>query len=161
VLEVRRVVEGLRPPSLDDLGLAGALAQSTQRLAAGTGLTIDLQVAELPVLPAAVEVAAYRIVTEAVTNVVRHAGATRCEVTVQADDSVLRLEVTDDGRGFGEVDPASTGHGLQTMRERAEELRGRLRVSSDGQTTVSAVLPLPTVALRRAAAAGSDRRPER
>ncbi len=114
--------------------------------------------AELPVLPAAVEVAAYRIVTEAVTNVVRHAGATTCEVRVEADDSLLRVEVTDDGRGLGDLDAASAGHGLQTMRERAEELRGRLRVTSDGQTTVSALLPLPTVAPRRAATTAPDRR---
>ncbi|HUR22636.1 MAG TPA: histidine kinase, partial [Acidimicrobiales bacterium] len=84
VVEVRRVVEGLRPPSLDELGLAGALAETTQRLAAGAGIAVDLHVGELPTLPAAVEVAAYRIVTEAVTNVVRHAEATKCEITVKA-----------------------------------------------------------------------------
>jgi signal transduction histidine kinase len=142
VLEVRRVVEGLRPPSLDELGLAASLAQATERLTAGAGVQIDLHVEELPALPAAVEVAAYRIVTEAVTNVVRHAAASRCEVTAEATGAVLRLTVTDDGRGVA-PDTARTGNGLQTMRERAEELRGRLQVMSAGGTTVVAELPLP------------------
>jgi signal transduction histidine kinase len=145
VLEVRRVVEGLRPPSLDELGLAAALAQATERLTAGASVSLDLRVDELPPLPAAVEVAAYRIVTEAVTNVVRHAAARSCRVEAAAADGLLRLTVVDDGRG---VAPSAvrTGHGLQTMRERAEELRGRLRVHSGIGTTVVAELPVPRAA---------------
>ena len=139
VLEVRRVVEGLRPPALDELGLAGALAHAVERLTAGTGIAVDLEVAELPPLSAAVEVAAYRIVTEAVTNVVRHSGATRCEVAVTPAGRRLRLRVADDGRG---LHPDGSGHGLQTMRERAEELRGRLRLLNGSGTTVVAELPL-------------------
>lgn len=158
VLEVRRVVEGLRPPSLDELGLSGALSETTKRLAAGSGIAIDLQIAELPTLPAAVEVAAYRIVTEAVTNVVRHAGATKCEITVEAEDSLLRLIVIDDGRGFGDLGCAPSGHGLQSMRERAEELRGRLQVTSNGRTRLSAELPLPPVDTDRPAAADRNGR---
>ena len=142
VLEVRRVVEGLRPPSLDELGLAAALAQATERLTAGAGVSLVLDVDELPPLPAAVEVAAYRIVTEAVTNVVRHASASGCRVGVAADGRVLRLTVADDGLGVS-PDVGVGGHGLQTMRERAEELRGRLSVVSSGGTTVVAELPLP------------------
>jgi signal transduction histidine kinase len=142
VLEVRRVVEGLRPPALDELGLAASIAQATERLTAGGGIRLDLRVDELPSLPAAVEVAAYRIVTEAVTNVVRHASASSCLVGVVADGSVLRLTVADDGLGVpGAV--GLGGNGLQTMRERAEELRGRLSVVSAGGTTVVAELPLP------------------
>jgi signal transduction histidine kinase len=143
VLEVRRVVEGLRPPSLDELGLAGALAQTTRRLVAGTDIDLELHVADLPTLPAAVEVAAYRIVTEAVTNVVRHADATRCRIEVDADPSRLRLSVTDDGHGFEQVDGTAGGHGLHTMRERAEELRGTLRLVSGDGGAVVAELPLP------------------
>ena len=142
VIEVRRVVEGLRPPALDELGLNGALAQVTQRLTAGTVTAVDLDVADLPPLSAALEVAAYRIVTEAVTNVVRHANATICHIALQAHDGTLEIVVSDDGRGIDH--PKSTnGNGLHTMRERAEELRGRLDVRSEHGTTVAALLPLP------------------
>jgi signal transduction histidine kinase len=142
VLEVRRVVEGLRPPAVDELGLAGALEQATQRLTTGSGTAVELRVGELPPLPAAVEVAAYRIVTEAVTNVVRHAAATHCTVDVSVVGRSLRIGISDDGRGL--PSPLPRGNGLQTMRERAEELRGRLRVTSDQGVTVVAELPLPS-----------------
>jgi signal transduction histidine kinase len=139
ILDVRRVVEGLRPPALDELGLAGALAQATRRLTAGSATAIEVAADGLPPLPAAVEVAAFRIVTEAVTNVVRHAQATRCRVTLAVEGGRLHIEVCDDGRG---ADGSGTGHGLDTMRERAEELRGRLQVSHREGTTVTAELPL-------------------
>jgi signal transduction histidine kinase len=142
MVEVRRVVEGLRPPAIDDLGLTGALQQAVTRLMGGSGMDARVDIGELPPLPAAMEIAVYRIITEAVTNVVRHAGATRCEVSLRAADGVLRLSVTDDGRGI--VDPrVSSGHGLQTMRERTEELRGRFDVSSEHGTVIVAELPLP------------------
>jgi signal transduction histidine kinase len=143
VLEVRRVVEGLRPPALDELGLPTALAQAVARLTAGSGVAVELRAADLPPLSAAVEVAAYRIVAEAVTNVVRHSGATTCCITVAVAGPLLRVTVTDDGRG---LDPAAdgSGNGLLTMRERAAELRGRFRVSGTRGTTVVAELPLPT-----------------
>jgi signal transduction histidine kinase len=140
VLEVRRVVEGLRPPALDELGLVGALREVLGRLAAG--LDVSLTSDDLPTLPAAVEVAVFRIVTEAVTNVARHADARHCWITLERTGSGLRATIRDDGRGGAAG--AVTGHGLQTMRERAEELRGRLRVvSTDDGTTVVAELPLP------------------
>lgn len=141
VTEVRRVVEGLRPPALDELGLTGALTQVLQRLAAGNAVRVDLHVGELPPLSAATEVAAFRIVTEAVTNVIRHANARTCRVSIDASDGVLRASVTDDGTGIRNA-TSSSGNGLQTMRERADELRGRLRVSSAFGTTVTAELPL-------------------
>ena len=91
------------------------------------------------------EVAAFRITTEAVTNVVRHAGATRCQVRVSATDGLLLVAVNDNGQGIRSNGPAAVGHGLQTMRERAEELRGQLRISSTpgNGTTVTAEIPLP------------------
>jgi signal transduction histidine kinase len=157
VLEVRRVVEGLRPPALDELGLAGALAQATSRLTAGSGTVVDLEMAELPPLPAAVEVAAFRIVTEAVTNAVRHAGAARCLVRVEVTRGDLAVVVADDGRGVGPGSATAGGHGLQTMRERCEELRGRFAVTDGGGTTVSALIPVRTAgrSRRRPAAAGA------
>jgi signal transduction histidine kinase len=142
VLEVRRVVEGLRPPALDDLGLTGALRQAVTRLTTSSGIRARLDIDEIPDLSAAMEVAAYRIVTEAVTNVVRHAGATRCDVSLHSAGGVLHLSVADDGRGFA-TDDRSSGHGMQTMRERAEELRGRLEISTSNGTMVVAELPLP------------------
>jgi signal transduction histidine kinase len=156
VEDVRRVVEGLRPPALDEIGLAGAIEQAIGRLtnrgiagrsgASGAhGPAAEVTIAPLPALSAAVEVAAYRIVSEAVTNVVRHAAATRCRVTVATDGQALRIEVQDDGGG---IRPGSRrGHGLDTMRERAEELGGTLTVSSPASgfartgTAVTAVLP--------------------
>lgn len=155
VTEVRRVVEGLRPPALDELGLAGALTQVLQRLAAGNVVQVDLHVGDLPQLSAAAEVAAFRIVTEAVTNVIRHANARTCRVSIDASDGVLRTTITDDGTGISDA-AASSGNGLQTMRERADELRGRLRVSSAFGTTVTAELPLfPTGRQAAIAPAGS------
>jgi signal transduction histidine kinase len=143
VLEVRRVVEGLRPPALDELGLSGALRHTVQRLTTGSDLAVELSVDDLPSLPAAVEVAACRIVAEAVTNVVRHASAGSCTVALESDGPLLRITVSDDGCGIRPGPAPSAGHGLQTMTERAEELRGRLRVDPTGGTTVRAELPLP------------------
>ncbi len=143
LLEVRRLVEGLRPPALDELGLAGALDQAARRLTTGTGLVVDVQVAPTRALPAAVEVAAYRIVSEALTNIVRHAAASRCEIRIDHTAATVRVAISDNGRGL----PSRTagGHGLQTMRERAEELRGTLRLVSgdNGGTVVIADLPAP------------------
>jgi signal transduction histidine kinase len=89
VVDVRRLVEGLRPPALDELGLAGACAQAVERLTAGSGLAASIDACDhLPALPAAVEVAAYRIVVEAVTNTVRHAHARHCQVSMTVSPSL-------------------------------------------------------------------------
>lgn len=83
--------------------------------------------------------AIYRIVTEAVTNVIRHARAARCTVTVSCHGPTVCVSVVDDGRGEGpHADP---GHGLDTMRERAEELGGRFEICYDQGTTVRAEIP--------------------
>ncbi|MGC5583798.1 histidine kinase [Ornithinimicrobium sp. W1665] len=138
---VREVVEGLRPPALDDLGLAGVVREHVHALAP-TGLAVDLRCPPtLEVGSAAVEVAAYRIVTEALTNVVRHARASRCRVELQVRDGWLLLEVADDGNGPGER-PA--GVGTASMRERAAELGGTLELGPGeaGGTTVTARIPI-------------------
>jgi signal transduction histidine kinase len=141
--DVRRLVNDLRPPALDELGLVRALRQQTDRLALrspGLDIRVDSDPA-LPQLPAATEVAAYRIAVEAVTNSVRHAGAKTCHVQVAADGA-LRLEVVDDGSGIVEGTPP--GVGLTAMRERAAEVGGSCIVlPADGcGTRVLAVLPL-------------------
>jgi signal transduction histidine kinase len=109
---------------------------------AATGLEVDLRCPPtLEVRSAAVEVAAYRIVTEALTNVVRHSGATRCRVALQVRAGWLLVEVADDGVGPG---GGADGVGTASMRERAAELGGTLEVGpgATGGTTVSARIPI-------------------
>jgi two-component system, NarL family, sensor kinase len=97
--------------------------------------------ADLPALPEAIETAAYRITQEALTNVIRHAGAHHAHVTLDASDAALTVTITDDGHGIHR--PPHPGVGLTSMRQRAQALRGTLRVdSSDHGTTVMATLPL-------------------
>ncbi|PKH44330.1 Histidine kinase-, DNA gyrase B-, and HSP90-like ATPase [Nocardioides alpinus] len=146
IVEVRRLVEGLRPPALDQLGLVSALRHRAAEHASGSGsLGVPWSVEaddDLESLPAAVEVAAYRIVVEAVTNVQRHSGADSCRVRLARADGELLVEVADDGRGLA-VDRRA-GVGLSSMRERAEELGGTFDVGAgaDGGTVVRARLPL-------------------
>ena len=162
VADVRRLVEGLRPPAIDDLGLGPAVRQAVLGLATAAGIGADVDVADpLPDVPAAVEVALYRIISEAVTNVVRRSGAASCRVAILVRDRTIVAEVSDDGGGFsapggprgdgrarggGQAgrDAHASGHGLISMRERAEELGGSLAIRSDGSgTTITATLPLP------------------
>ncbi len=143
IADVRRAVYDLRPPALDELGLVPALREGTAQYEQN-GLNISVHAPEsLPQLPAAIEVAAYRIAQEAVTNVVRHAGAHTCDVRISLDEmaNVFCLEVMDDGRGISEK--RGTGVGLHSMRERAEELGGTCVVESrpEGGVRVSARLP--------------------
>jgi signal transduction histidine kinase len=128
--DVRRIVYGLRPPTLDELGLTGSLRNEIARLqreAPALSVTMDIPGEELAGLPAAVEVAAYRIVTEALTNVVTHSKATRCCVSVRQDGS-LALEVSDNGVGMPEG--WRSGVGITAMRERVAELGGDLLIES-------------------------------
>jgi two-component system, NarL family, sensor kinase len=144
VTDLRRVVYALRPPALDQLGLVGALAQQTTTLSMGDAQLICEIVAPdpMPPLPAAVEVAAFRIAQEALTNVARHSEARRAVVTI-AVDSALRLEVRDDGLGLPEH--PRTGVGLTSMRERSTELGGSFEIApaDGGGTLVRVRLPLP------------------
>ncbi|WP_161964928.1 GAF domain-containing sensor histidine kinase [Ornithinimicrobium cerasi] len=143
VADVRRLVHDLRPPALDDRGLVGALTQQAERMSvAGPATTVTAPDPGLGALPAAVEVAAYRIVGEALTNVTRHARARTCEVRLEVADGALVVTVRDDGVGV--PDDAESGVGLLSLHERAAELGGRADVSCppDGGTLVRAVLPL-------------------
>jgi two-component system, NarL family, sensor kinase len=138
VADVRRLVHDLRPPALDDRGLVGAMRQQAERLDPAAAVEAD----DLGPLPAAVEVAAYRIASEAMTNVARHAEASACTVRLAVVDSALLVEVEDDGVGI-DAD-AQAGVGLVGLRERAAELGGRSEVTcpSTGGTLVRAWLPL-------------------
>ncbi len=116
--EIRRLAQALRPPVLDSLGLLGALEQHADTLG-----TLDVRVSgAVPRLPAAVEVAAYRIATEALTNVVRHSCATAVTVVFTPVEHELRLVVQDNGRPVNGA--WVSGVGLASMRERAGELGG-------------------------------------
>jgi signal transduction histidine kinase len=159
VYDIRRLVYGLRPPALDDLGLVAAIREQASRhgdladdpvkraggATSTNGLILSVDVPEqLPPLPAAVEVACYRIAQEAITNVARHARARTCRVRLSIDETEneLALEVVDDGVGFTEDDRA--GVGLSSMAERAAELGGRCVVAPNpaSGTRVLARLPL-------------------
>jgi signal transduction histidine kinase len=142
--DVRRLVHDLRPPALDEVGLVGALEQQVQRFRlGGDGVEVTLRsTAGLADLPAAVEVAAYRIVSEALANVSKHARAGRADVSLTSSPGALEVVVADDGVG---IDPsAPAGVGLVSLRERAAELGGTVSVvcPPTGGTVVTAVLPL-------------------
>jgi signal transduction histidine kinase len=142
VLDVRRIVEGLRPPALDDLGLVAAVHELAARVG-GDGLAVCVEADALPRLPAGVEVAAYRIVQEALANAARHARATTARVSLTLTAGQLQVRVVDDGTG--RVVPRTDGVGLGSMRERAEEIGGSftLRAEPGHGTTVTATLPVP------------------
>lgn len=140
--EVRRIALQLRPEALDDLGLATALRVLGERLGEDRDLTIAVRVAEpLPALTPEEELVLYRVAQEALTNVVRHAEATRAEICVEMLDRRLELRVADDGRG---ITPAPQGGGIRGMRERAALIGARLDViePSHGGAQVRLALPL-------------------
>ena len=141
--DVRRLVHGLRPPALDDLGLLAALDQQAERLSsAELAVTVDAEA--VPTLSAAVEVAAYRIASEALANTARHARARRAAVRLVGGPGSLLVEVSDDGAGSGP--DVVAGVGLRAIRERAEELGGRTEITCPpvGGTRVRAWLPTST-----------------
>lgn len=142
VTDIRRLVYALRPPALDDLGLRGALEEQINQYRT-SGVALMLEAPEtLPPLSAAIEMACYRIVQEALTNVVRHAHATRATVSLEVREAFMRVEVEDNGQGL----PPGVRHGvgLSSLHERAEELGGTcfIEVVPTGGTRVSARLPL-------------------
>ncbi len=143
ITEIRRLVEGLRPPALDELGLIAAVAQQTRHMhtAAGSPLVVTMEAPDpMPALPAAVEVAAYRIVIEALTNVARHASCERAQVVLTVDQVGLQIRVEDPGQGDK---PWRAGVGMASMRERAEQVGGSLTAEArpDGGR-VQATIPL-------------------
>jgi two-component system NarL family sensor kinase len=155
VSEVRRLVYGLRPPALDQLGLVEAVRDLIRRggqddlAASGLKIQVDGPEEGLPELPAAVEVNAYRIALEALTNVTRHASAQRCEILFRCEPpegvekkSALLVQIYDDGVGF--LPAYRAGVGLRSMHERAEELGGRLEIqpANPSGTLIRAWLPL-------------------
>ena len=143
VAEIRRLVYALRPPVLDEFGLVTAIREHVAPYTGPKGLQVTFNTTEpLPPLPAAVEVAAYRIVLEAFTNIVNHAEAKSCNIMTKIEDNALLIEVSDDGKGISSNNRA--GVGFTSMRERAAELGGEFMVENNprGGTRVKAQLPL-------------------
>jgi signal transduction histidine kinase len=146
--EARAAISGLRPPVLDDLGLAGGLA-SLARSMPQLNLELDLSDARLP---EHIELALYRIAQEGLQNVVKHADATRTRLRFAVDDDIARLEIVDDGVGFDTFEnplggDEMGGYGVLSMAERAELVGGRLNIRSrpGTGTAVTATIPLPPI----------------
>jgi signal transduction histidine kinase len=143
--DIRRLVHDLRPVALDELGLVPALRQHLTRCEHEQGLAVEFVADEGERLPAPLETALFRIVQEAVNNVLRHAQALHVIVTLSRDLDQVTVQIVDDGQGFDIQLPRSGRHvGLWSMRERVEQLGGQLEVhSAPGQgTTVTAIVPL-------------------
>jgi two-component system NarL family sensor kinase len=141
IMDIRRVIYGLRPPALDELGLIEAIR--TQAIVfQSDALEIGLKLpAALPSIPAAAEVAAYRIVQEALANITNHANARKCVIQIEFATDTIRLVVEDDG--IGTQIPIRAGVGIMSMRELANELGGTCEIgrSDMGGLKVSAWLP--------------------
>lgn len=141
--DVRRLAYELRPPVLDQLGLVGALRQEAATMSSGSLQVVVDAPEQMPDLAAAVEVAAYRIGSEALANVARHARARHAWVELRAGDDAVEISVEDDGSGIRGTPRA--GVGLSSMRERAEELGGELRIGRSRRGGVAIVARLPHV----------------
>jgi signal transduction histidine kinase len=143
ITDIRRLVYALRPPVLDELGLVSAIGEHIGRYNQPNGLQVSINAPDhLPLLPAAVEVAAYHMALEALTNVARHANARTCRIRLWLE-SGLCLEIIDDGDGMATDKHA--GVGLTSMRERAAELGGEFKIEPGVRhgTRVWVRLPLP------------------
>jgi len=140
---VRRLLADLRPPGLEELGLVAALEERASQLSRPGEFDIQLRIAE-PLAPLApgVEVAAYRIAVEALTNAARHSGGRHCCLELSTGQ-LLRLVITDDGHGLS--NPDGEGIGIATMRERACELGGRLTIEAADGAGGRVVAELPTL----------------
>jgi two-component system, NarL family, sensor kinase len=138
---IRRVVDGLQPSVLEDVGLVSALQILLADIRRSTGMHITFEPSSLPDLPSGTASTAYRIVAEALTNVVRHSGATLCTLRVDHDDAMLHIEIADNGRGFDTSMP--TGMGLRSMVDRAGLANGVTTISSAPGSGTTIALELP------------------
>ena len=143
--DVRRLAVELRPTALDDFGLVPAVERLTDTFREQSGLQVELE-AQLGEerLPQAAETALYRMIQEAFTNVVKHAGASRVSVLLQRQDGTARAVVEDDGGGFDPGAVRGEALGLEGMRERLALVGGRLRVESSSGAGTTLVAEVPT-----------------
>ena len=145
--DVRRLAVELRPRALDDFGLVAALERLTQEITEQTGLVVELE-SRLPDgrLPGEIETTVYRVVQEALNNVIKHADAKRVSVLLNQKNGMITALVEDDGEGFSPDEDGGRGVGLLGMRERVALVEGRLSIESGAGhgTTLVAEVPLPS-----------------
>ena len=139
----RRIVEDLRPSSLDNLGLVAALEIQAHDFAERSGVRVSTRLAPLALSDAA-QITAYRLVQEALTNAAKYARASQVTLAMEPDGRLARIRVQDDGTGFDPAAVRRSAHGLMGMRYRVEAVGGRLNiVSAPGQgTRIEATLPM-------------------
>jgi len=141
--DVRRLTTELRPPALDDYGLQPALERLTELVASRSGLDVQLNVRSTAALPREFETALYRIIQEALTNIVKHAAASSVSVLVLDVADGVRTVIEDDGAGFDASDVREGALGLLGMRERVSLLGGRFEVESARGTGTTLIVDLP------------------
>ncbi len=141
--DVRRLAVELRPAALDDFGLIPALERLVETFREQTAIRVDLETnLDEERLPSEVETALYRIIQEALTNVVKHATASRVSILLTHRDGSVAVVVEDDGSGF-DTDATSDGLGLVGMRERVGLVGGRLRIESEAGKGATLVAEVP------------------
>lgn len=145
--EVRRMSRALRPSVLDDLGLESALNWLARTTGEASGLDVSLQWPDDEIeVDKQTETLVFRIAQEALTNIVKHAGATRARINVGHDNRRLRVSITDNGRGFDATEilaSSDRGFGARGMRDRAELFGGHLHIESASGEGTSVILELP------------------
>jgi signal transduction histidine kinase len=145
--DIRRLVQDLRPPALDQLGLIPALEQHVERFGRETGLTMGFSADPALTIPAAAEVAIFRVVQEALVNVQKHARATGVDVHLGREGNGITLVVRDDGVGLADRgEDIQMGTGLRSMRERADLLGGSLQTVSRPNVGTRVIFHLPLIA---------------
>lgn len=142
--ETRLLIFELRPPILDEVGLTAALQARLEAVESRSGLDYELDLAEVERLPSQVETGLYRIALEALNNILKHAQASRVNLSLQQNGERIRLEIKDDGVGFDPEARLPHGYGLQGMRERAEQLGGSFKLQSkpQGETMITVEVPI-------------------
>src|SRR6476646_349015 len=152
---VRDVLTDMRPPGLDELGLLAALREHAEQVAQRSGLARQVHGAEpRPRLPAATEIALFRVAQEALTNIGKHARASAVSIALRAEPGLVTLTVADDGAGFdGEAPAIAAGMGMASMRERAEAVGARPRIESAPGRGTRVIVEAPHVAVPQPAAA--------
>ncbi|HWC47053.1 MAG TPA: CHASE3 domain-containing protein, partial [Casimicrobiaceae bacterium] len=150
----RRIIEELRPTLLDNLGISAAIDWQVRQACERAGLHCELNLAEIE-LPPEVAIALYRIVQEALTNIVKYASARNVDVDLIGDDDGVSLVVHDDGAGLpAGVESSRLSHGIAGMRQRVRALNGSFRIGSKpgSGTTIEVFIPVPKAALEQVAA---------
>ncbi|MEO8390642.1 sensor histidine kinase [Polaromonas sp.] len=144
----RRIIDGLEPPLLLNQGLAKAVAKLAQDFSSASGIGVTISLGDVA-LPASAQLAVYRLVEEALTNIGKYAGASRFSITLCEADACVQVEVEDDGVGFHADTGENFGHGLLGMRHRIEACGGTLHVKSAPGcgTRLRARLPASSVAV--------------